>query len=373
VHELELRRAASDARKLPGSRWHEDHVTAVLASLLILGLFLDGWNHINLQDGKLGSFFTPWHALLYTGFSATAGWVLTRNAHLVQRSKEPGPWAQDFLGLKVRYPLAVAGIGLATVGLIGDLIWHSVFGQETGVARVIGPFHILLFAGAGLLVTGPLRSAWHDPDAYPAAPSLRTILPALLSLTLITAMAAFIFQWLSAFMDWDPSLRIDRLPPDLLHRASAKESAELAGAARVVMTNVILMGAMLFALRRWRLPFGSVTLLFGTVAALMAALAEFRIGGTVAAAVLGGLVADGLITRLRVSPLRPLTLRVVAGAVPLVLWALYLTSLALVHDVVWPLDLAIGTVALTALVGVVVSVVVIPPAVPAAVWDTGSR
>src|SRR4051794_1711977 len=62
--------------------WRDDLVAAVLATTLVGGLFLDGWNHINLQNGALGSFFTIWHALLYAGFSATAGWVISRNAHL---------------------------------------------------------------------------------------------------------------------------------------------------------------------------------------------------------------------------------------------------------------------------------------------------
>src|SRR5713226_9068376 len=49
--------------------WREDLITSLLATLLVAGLFLDGWNHINLQNGALGSFFTVWHALLYTGFT----------------------------------------------------------------------------------------------------------------------------------------------------------------------------------------------------------------------------------------------------------------------------------------------------------------
>ena len=52
--------------------WREDLITSLLSILLVAGLFLDGWNHINLQNGALGSFFTIWHALLYAGFNATA-------------------------------------------------------------------------------------------------------------------------------------------------------------------------------------------------------------------------------------------------------------------------------------------------------------
>ena len=53
----------------PSPPWREDLITSLLATTLVAGLFLDGWNHINLQNGALGSFFTVWHALLYTGFT----------------------------------------------------------------------------------------------------------------------------------------------------------------------------------------------------------------------------------------------------------------------------------------------------------------
>lgn len=59
--------------RIDGGRatWREDLVTSILATALVAGLFLDGWNHINLQNGALGGFFTVWHGLLYAGFTAT--------------------------------------------------------------------------------------------------------------------------------------------------------------------------------------------------------------------------------------------------------------------------------------------------------------
>jgi hypothetical protein len=371
TYEARLRRDASAIRKVPASAWREDRVTAALATLLILGLFLDGWNHINLQEGKLGGFFTIWHGLLYLGFSSTALWVITRNPQLYQRGVAPGPDARPLMGIPLRYPLAVAGIGLATVGLLGDLVWHEVFGEEEGVARVIGPFHVLLFAGAGLLITGPFRSAWHDATAYPSVPSLRTMLPPLLSLTLITAMGLFLFQWLTVFNAWEPALETDLVPAGASPSEGVEETVELAGVARVITTNLILMAALLLALRRWRLPFGSASLLFTGSALLMATLTELREGWTVLAALAAGLAADFLVQQLRLSPRRPATYRVVAAAVPLVLWGAYFATLALAYDVVWPRDLALGSIALSSLCGVLVSVLVLPPALPDGAWRTG--
>ena len=87
--------------------------------------------------------------------------------------------ATSTVGIPLRYPLAVAGIAVATIGLGGDL--HSAFGEEAGVARGIAPFHLLLFAGAAALVAAPLRLAPGNGahDHYPAAPSFLAILPPL--------------------------------------------------------------------------------------------------------------------------------------------------------------------------------------------------
>src|SRR5256885_14905746 len=94
----------------------EDLITSLLATTLVAGLFLDGWNHINLQNGALGSFFTVWHALLYMGFTATFVWVLTRNPHLYTHGLAPAPYMHRVLGLPMRYPLAMVGFVIAMLG-----------------------------------------------------------------------------------------------------------------------------------------------------------------------------------------------------------------------------------------------------------------
>src|SRR5947209_4133421 len=48
-------------------------VTALLGTWFTVGLFLDAWAHNNVP--KLETFFTPWHAVFYSGFVATAAWI----------------------------------------------------------------------------------------------------------------------------------------------------------------------------------------------------------------------------------------------------------------------------------------------------------
>lgn len=355
----------------PRAIWREDLITSLLAILLVAGLFLDGWNHINLQNGALGSFWTIWHALLYAGFNATAIWVVTRNPHLYTRGAKPAPYFHPILGIPLRYPLAIGGLALATVGLFGDLVWHTVFGEETGVARVIAPFHLFLFAGAAGLASAPVRSAWYAPRYYPAVSSFRRLLPPLIALTLVTCILAFMFQWLDAFLDWTPSVEIGRIPADLAANARVRGTTEFAGAARILVTNLILLAPLFLALRRWRLPFGSATMLFVGVSFAMSALTSFDLGATVFAGLVGGLVADTVIDVTQPDAHRTRGYRVMAALTPLALWTTYFLILKFVYAIEWPFDLWIGTTMLAAIEGLMLSYVAISPIVPAPVTEGG--
>jgi hypothetical protein len=56
------------ARSGPGVGFGTDLVTALLCVWFTLGLFLDAWAHNNLPG--LETFFTPWHAVFYSGFAS---------------------------------------------------------------------------------------------------------------------------------------------------------------------------------------------------------------------------------------------------------------------------------------------------------------
>lgn len=53
-----------------------DQLLAALFGLwMIVGLFIDGWAHDNQ---KPESFFTPWHGVLYSGFTVAAVFAVHR-------------------------------------------------------------------------------------------------------------------------------------------------------------------------------------------------------------------------------------------------------------------------------------------------------
>src|SRR5439155_238380 len=107
-----------------------DGLVAVLSAVFGGGLYLDGWAHVHGHVHR--SFFTPWHAALYSGFLVVAA-VIGGTALAGMRR-----------GLPLResvptgYELSLLGAGIFLVGGVADMAWHIVFyRQALGVSGVI--------------------------------------------------------------------------------------------------------------------------------------------------------------------------------------------------------------------------------------------
>jgi hypothetical protein len=336
------------AKPAPIVSQRDNLVTALFASLVILGLYLDGWRHINLADNRAGAFLTWWHVPLYIGATVTGLWITTRN----QSFRDLLRGRFDIAAVPAGYRLGVFGMGLLTFGAAGDAVWHTFYGIEQGIERTMSPFHIVLFTSAALILSSPLRAAWND--AGPVAPSFRRFLPALLSLTFATAAISFIVQFLLPFLFWT------RPVPDIAALGAAGENTRIVGVATVLTANILLMAPLLFAMRRWRLPFGTATVLFTTQALIESSMKEMQRGWVVVAALLAGLAADTLIAKLRVTPERVAAQRVVAGVVPLVLWLSYFGILWFGYGVGWERNIWLSAVMLAGLSGVLLNSLLVP-------------
>ncbi len=123
------------------------------------------------------------------------------------------------------------------------------------------------------------------------------------------------------------------------------------------------MGCVLLLVRRWRLPFGALTLIFSLNAALLCALDD-RSGFIVVAAG-AGLVADGLLAWWSPGPARPRAVRAFAAAVPLVLYLLYFLALRGMGEIAWSLPLWTGAIVEAAATGWLVSFLIFTPPAPA--------
>jgi hypothetical protein len=336
------RHLAAEERR---ASWREDLVAGWCSVLLVLGLYLDGWSHGERHGG-----LSLWHGVLYLGFALTAGWILTRN-------QRRGAWS--LRAVPAGYRLALVGVGLAMVAVAGDTVWHTLFGVSHGLGRLVSPFHLVLFAGACLLVSSALRAAWSGPS--PArVPGLRAFWPVVLSTTLVTAMTAFFFQRVS------PMAAAGR-PAG----APVTETAQLYELLGLLAHNLLFLAPVLLLLLRWQTPPGTFTVMAGSVAVLLATQTGLGLVGLAGAAVLGGAAADVATKLLRPSPQRRWAARSVAVIAPAVYWTSHFVLLGAGYGASWELEIWLGSVVWACLSGLTLALLMWPPAVPLTAWNRG--
>lgn len=321
---------------------------AVFGLWMVVGLFLDGWAHDNQ---KPESFFTPWHGVLYSGFTAAAAFAL----HRAVRDRRPGRSLRETMPRG--HGLSLAALAVFAVGAAGDLVWHEVFGIEVGIEALLSPTHLVLMASGVVALSAPIRAAWLEPDV---APTLRTFLPVALSTALLTALVAFFLSFFSPFSNNAGGTAFDRFPGQT-HTHPSSDVAELQqilGVGSILLMSVVLAGAVAFLLRRWQSPMGTFTILFGVVVLLFAGTDEFAQPLAVVAGLVAGMTAD-LLAR------RGLPVAAVCGAAAAALWLGYFGVYALDEgSVTWSAELWAGTTFLGALLAAAVGLLVTPLPAP---------
>ena len=250
---------------------------ALISCAIVFGLFIDGWahNHDKVDD----SFFTPWHALLY-GAVALAGLALIvthfRNVNRGYR------WSR---ALPAGYALSLVGFFAFGMAGVADMIWHETFGFEEGIEALVSPSHLVLALTGILIISGPIRAMWPRP----ANDHWRQLMPVILASTCLVS----IFTFFTSFTAVTPEMVLLVGP-----RPDSHALHDVAGILSFVMHSSILVGAVLFMTRRWRLPFGVFTLMFVVNSLLMVWMRiehteEFLFAISAAAA---GLLADYLLS-----------------------------------------------------------------------------
>ncbi len=330
----------------------DDLVTIVLGQVLMLGLAIDGWAH-HTQPG-VESFFTPWHGVLYAGYGACAIWT----SWLILRQRRAG--YRGRAAIPLGYMPGVIGVLIFGFSGIGDLVWHLTIGIEQNRKASLSPSHLLLFLGIVLIVSSPFRAAWASDDATEDAPSLRAFLPALLSLSGAAAIVGAMHIWLWGLVYLrDGRAATAAIPPEAL---SVTQDLDL---AMVLITTILLLTPLLLLLLRWRPPFGSAAILFGIVAGLLCAVSGFRQPTDVAVALGAGLLGDLLIRHFAAGPARPSAFRSLALAVPVALWSGHFLVTWLSGGIGWPVEYWTGITLLAGLTGLGLSILLVPPTLPA--------
>jgi hypothetical protein len=315
----------------------EDAVLLAAVSVLIVGLFADGWAHANIVD-ELEGFITPWHAIVFTGYLLTGAWI----GRLIGRRRTAGRplWSSVPDG----YGPAVAGVAAFAVGFNGDAIWHTIFGLESDIDALLSPTHLLMAVALLAIVSAPWRAR------PPTAPRRRwrTDGTRVVSLLLATLVVGFflLYLWIPAFgigsVDYEQWLGGFGAPPFV------DEVSQIAVLAASLVLTALVVVPVLLATRGGRPPTGALLAAIAFTAVAITAIREFSNGQSLAAFLAAGLLAEGLAT-LPASPRRRALL--LGGLVPAVLWTVYWITFALVYDFGWEVELYAGQVVSATLVG----------------------
>jgi hypothetical protein len=341
-----------------------DWIMVIVSVWWLGGLFIDGWAHSNIP--QLETFFTPWHAVFYSGYLAVAFTLLVQillnlrqsarsrggsTPSLVTLARKSLPGNRWLRAIPTGYELSVLGLAIFGVSGIGDLTWHLLFGIERSTEALLSPTHLGLALGIGLALSGPLRAAWRRSGG---TPSWRQLGPAILSLTFTFSLLTFFTEYASPLITPWPIIDANNSPTS--------------GITDMLLITALTMSFVLLALRRWRLPFGTFAFMFGLNGALMVVFSPNSLLVSVPTALLGGLAADLVYRLLQPSLDQPASIRLFAFLVPAMFYALYFVDLAIVGPIIfqggiiWSVPFWAGAPVIAGIAGFLLSFVMIPPA-----------
>lgn len=313
---------------------------AILPGLVLIGLFIDGWAHEHLAS-TLETFFTPWHALLYTGMLIS---LVFLSITLLRNHSNGYSWAGS---LPAGYELSLGGAILFGIGGALDMVWHLTFGIEVNTEALLSPTHLILAISGVLLMSGPIRAYQRRAEA---PQRWREWLPLLLSLLWVWSVITFFTQYA------DPV----RTP----WAANSQHTVQdrygwIMGIDGFLLQAVVLSGLILFALRRWPgLPVGTITLLMTANVLLMTTQGdEYRF---IPAGLAGGIAGDVMLWWLKRSPGTGIRLRVFAFAVPALTALCYFLVLLIAGGTWWRIHLVGGSIVISGLIGWLISYLVFP-------------
>lgn len=323
---------------------------AACAAWMVLGLYIDGWSHTHLD---LETFFSPYHAIFYSGYLACAVLTLLVFAKGIRAGRS---WRQ---ALPTGYNQSLLGLVLHGAGGLSDMGWHQHFGFEVSSEALISPPHLTIFAGLALIAGAPLRAAWLKPDPA-AARRLRDWAPMLTSATILYSTLTFATMILHPI--FAPHAMSRRWALWTSDPGPVLGMVRTVGIGSFIVQSAVMAGLLLLLIRRWQLPQGALATVLTTNAALLSLLDDQY--WFIPSALFSGWVADRLLARLQPCGRRLWMVRVVAASVPLLTTASYFLTMAATAGVGWSVTMIAGAIVLSALTGLLVSYLVFPPATP---------
>lgn len=295
-------------------------------------------------DGDLGfGGGVPWTTVTYIGVTLIGLWL---TVGVVRRGVA-------FLGSAAT---ATAGFVALLAGCLLGGVWHRAFGSEGRVEALVSPPHLLVAAGAVLVLSAPVVVVWTRPARRLGfVPSVAVVLSVVSALLVVSLFTGFLSPLASG-----GSLRMSELGPLVGEGQGDADQIRALGIA--VWTVVLLIGAFTTIFVRFRLTAGITALGFILLGVPPLVLTSPGLGPLVAGFAVAGLVAEACVFLLG----RPTLGRGAAtftGAILAVsLWGTTFAALARDGRLMWGPSLWGGTLVLVAMVGAAVASLVALPA-----------
>jgi hypothetical protein len=298
---FDLRDARQLDRTKPRSTPAFDVTFALMTLLAIVGLWLDVWSHVSF--GADQSIFSEYHLLFYTA-TVMAGLFLayTGITNLLAGYR----WSD---ALPVGYSVSLTGIFFFGIVGVIDLTSHAIWGFETGLEALNSPTHIGLFAGIFVFASGPIRAEVARQRRGESL-TLGRLVPFVLSVvSSLSAMTFPTFLYLPLIgKPW--ALQIQRI-----------DQGAIIGVLGVFLQTGIMMGMLLWIVRRVSLPAGSITLIF-VLYALLTTLVT-RIPIFLPIWLIAGILSDVAMVVLKPSNGETWRFRAFGVVVPVLMWSVY--------------------------------------------------
>jgi hypothetical protein len=312
-----------------------DYVMLALGIWSMTGVVLDIQKHKEGFNFAEEGFLTPEHAMFYTGFLGV--FVVLLSATYLRRVRGRRSW---YDAIPPGYEVGVVGIVLFSLGGPGDALWHSLYGAEGGIEALVSPTHLLLAIGGAMMISSPIRAAWRRRMSS----TWRSFLPLVFSV--------------GGFLIFPSSFTLYAHPFVVDAGTESGEAAIAIGLGAFIVQASILVAVLVPLVRRFDLPTGSFSVIFGIVGLSMAALS-----GTALAALpylAAGLVADGFGLWMAHPSPSTTRLRLFGATVPVVWAATYVGIVMTEFTLEWTVHVWTGAIVLSGLAGLALTYVAVP-------------
>ncbi len=334
------------------------------------GIFLDAWAH-SFFGSELETFFTPWHFVLYSGFSSILGLLLivpTFN-YLLTRKQHPQASFLDQLknSVPTGYYFAYVGLLFFILGGMGDFIWHALFGFEASVEALYSPTHLSLGLGMLMIWSSPLIATWKKEEIIKLTWKNNYIV--FFSSTFLLFIFTFFTAVYNPFMV--PIASVKYQPPLATTAAHVDTTAiadqvtmfyQALGISAIIVSSIIISGILLPLIKRFQLPKGWLFLMitsYGVITSLINATYFVIIP-----ALIGGICSEigyaFLVKNHQANTIHSRNIRIYSVLLTFPLFLTYFIVIVLLESTWWTIHLWLGAPFLAGIVSLLVSYLIFP-------------